>query len=540
MTAIGIIMVDLERSALGTRSRLSHMLAGVPVLRRTLERAARATRIEQLFMVAPAPQAGAVADLTAGLQVTLETYSGQPPAYRELVTTGRMWALDGWRGGIGGLCAFDEDVHVPAAAALAVREQADVVVSIPAAAAMIDPCLIDALIDHYKKEGHVFRMAFTQSPPGLAPVVLARSLLEELAPTGHPPGAVLTYKPGKPIPDLTGREACYRGATEIIEGGGRLLADTRRSFDRLGRLIDAIGVDADALAASRWLRDVDSMQVAACPTEIEIELTTVDPWGGGSVLRPGSKDVPKRGFMDLNVIQKAIEMCAAWDDVRVVLGGFGEPLAHPGFGEVVRRLRAAGVAGIAVRTSGLIRCEEIDAALFDTPVDVLEVTIDAVTGERYQRVHGVDGFDTAMSNCGEWLRRRHDERRVRPNIVPSMVKAKETLSEMEAFYDGWVERHGVALLTGYSHRAGQLPDRSVINMAPPQRTTCRRTLSRMLVLADGCVTTCDQDFAGKQVIGDLREGSLQSIWQSEALTRIRENDLSKTVLCRGCAEWHRP
>ena len=105
--AIGIVMVDLERSPLGTRSRLNDMLAGVPLLRRTLERASRATRMERLFIVAPAPQAGAVADLAAGLAVTLETYSGQPPAYRELVTAGRMWGLDGWRGGVGCRCAFD-------------------------------------------------------------------------------------------------------------------------------------------------------------------------------------------------------------------------------------------------------------------------------------------------------------------------------------------------------------------------------------------------------------------------------------------------
>lgn len=540
MKAIGIVMVDLERSPLGTRARLSHMLAGVPLLRRTLERALRATRLEQLFVVAPSPQAGAVADLAAGLAGKLETYSGELPAYRELVTAGRLWGLDGWRGGIGGLCAFDEDIHVPAAVALAAREQADLVVSIPAAAAMIDPIVIDALVDHYEKEGHIFRITFAQAPPGLAPVVMARSLLEELAPTGQPPGAVLTYKPGKPISDLAGREACYRGATEIIEAGGRLIGDTRRSFERLDRLIGALGPDADSVAVSRWLRDEDSKHVAACPSEIEIELTTIDPWSGGSILRPGSRDVPARGAIELDEVRKTVEACADWDDVRVVLGGFGEPLGHARFGEIVRLLREAGAAAIAVRTSGLTRNDEIDAAIFDTPVDVVEVTLDASTAEGYRRVHGMDGFDMAMDHCGQWLRRRHDERRVRPMIVPSMVKSKETLGEMEAFYDGWVERHGVALLTGYSHRAGQLADRSVVNMAPPRRVACRRTFTRLMVLADGRVTTCDQDFAGRQIIGDLRHDSLQAIWQGEALMRIRRDDLSQTALCRACDEWHRP
>jgi len=540
MKTIGVIMVDLERSPLGTRSRLGDMLAGVPLLRRTVERATRAAAVNHWFAIVPTAQARAAGDLLAGLPITLETFSGEPPAYSELVAAGRVWALDGWRGGIGGLCAFDEDTHVPAAAALAAREKADIVVGVPAAAALIDARLIDAMVHHFVSEGHVYRITFTQAPPGLAPVVLARTLLEELAPSGQPPGAMLTYMPSKPMPDLTGREACHRGETEIIEAGGRLLGDTRRSFDRLSRLIAAVGPDAGALACCRWLRDHESTFVAECPAEIEIELTTVDPWQGGSILRPGSGQVPERGTIDLAPVRAVMEGIAGWDDVRVVLGGFGEPLAHPEFGSIVKMIREAGAAAIALRTSGLHRSAEIEAAIFETPVDVVEVMLDAATAETYRAVQGLDGFGRAMDTVGDWIRRRQAERRVRPLIVPSMIKAKETLHEMEAFVDGWTERQGAVLLTGYSHFAGQLPDRSVSRVAPPRRVACRRTFSRTTVLANGMITTCDQDFAGRQVIGDVRLDSLGSIWRGDALSRLRRDDRSCAALCNACAEWHRP
>ena len=52
--------------------------------------------------------------------------------------------------------------------------------------------------------------------------------------------------------------------------------------------------------------------------------------------------------------------------------------------------------------------------------------------------------------------------------MPSFVKARQNLHEMEAFYDGWVQRLGAALVTGYSHRAGQLPNHAVSGMAPPE------------------------------------------------------------------------
>ncbi len=540
MKLIATLAADLERSPLGTRSRLADELGGKPILRRTVERVLRITGVDAVFVLAPAAQLDRVSRLLAGLEARVEPLPDRAPAYAALVRAGRVWGLDGWRGGIGGACVFDEDIHVAASAALADREQADAVVSIPAAAAVVDPAMIDALIHHHREQAPESQLSFVQAPPGLAAVVLGRSLLTELAPVGQPPGLVLAYRPDQPASDLTGKEPCFRAGGAVMEARGRLICDTRRSWDRVASLLDAGGEAWNAARICQWLDRQRETHVASFPEEIEIELTTDDPSGDGALLRPRGDRVGRRGPMTLEVLRQVAGLIGEHDDVRIVLGGFGEPCCHPQFGEACRILRESGALAIAVRTGGLVANDAVEAALFETPVDVVEVTLDATTAAGYRRVTGADRFDEVSARVHGWLERRLAGSSVVPLIVPSFVKSRETLPEMEAFFDHWMRQLGMVLVTGYSHCAGQLPDRAVTSTAPPRRGPCVRTFSRTMILADGRVTTCDQDFAGRQTLGRIGEAAFEELWRGQVLSSIRGGEIGAAPLCGSCDQWHRP
>ncbi len=550
MRIIAAIAVDLARSPLGMRSRLADNLAGTTVLRRTIERVLSARRPNEIHLLTRPDQISAVERLLSGLalqsdatredaRIKIDAVEGTP-SYAPLVRAGRIWGLDGWRGGIGGLCTFDEDLNVAAVAEVARRANADGVISIPAAACLIDPAMIDAMIWHFETVAASFRLTFAQAPPGLCGVVMNRELLQELATAQQPPGMVLLYQPDRAFADLTGKEPCYRPPAEVIEARGRLLADTERSFRRVRDLIEAGGDRWGAVQIGRWLLDRAERHVDAVPEEIEIELTTTDRLPESSLLHPRGAAVGRRGPMEVEIVRAIVEAIASFDDVRIVLGGFGDPCLHPQFGTICRLLRESTAAAIAVRTSALGDDAAAEDALFQTPVDVIEVALDAMTAQTYAKVNGVDAFEAVTARLEKWFARRQATASVLPFVVPSFVKAEDNVHEMEAFYDHWQRRLGACLVTGYSHHAEQRPPRAVTSMAPPKRTVCRRTLSRAMILADGRVTTCDQDFAGRQTIGRLDESPLSELWHSARLKAIRENRFDQAPLCPKCDEWHRP
>jgi len=69
-------------------------------------------------------------------------------------------------------------------------------------------------------------------------------------------------------------------------------------------------------------------------------------------------------------------------------------------------------------------------------------------------------------------------------------------------------------------------------------------ITRCMVLADGSVAACDQDFAGKQVVGNVNDASLSAIWAGSAYGELRDAHAAGTLddlpLCPRCDEWHRP
>jgi radical SAM protein with 4Fe4S-binding SPASM domain len=125
-----------------------------------------------------------------------------------------------------------------------------------------------------------------------------------------------------------------------------------------------------------------------------------------------------------------------------------------------------------------------------------------------------------------------------------LLKSHETMDDVEAFYDRWIRKTASAVIAGPSHYAGQWPDGAVVRMAPPTRFSCLRLPHRAMILADGRMTLCDQDFHGWHAVGSVRESPLAELWQGPALSAARQyhsngvwNDLP---LCRECDEWHRP
>ncbi len=541
MNVVGAIFVDLDRSPIGTRSRLADELAGRTILRRTVERAARCRQLASLHLIAPQAQAARVAALVDELPVRIETQEAGPAVHQTLVRAGRVWGLESWRGGAGGFCVFDEDFHAPLLQALVHKAGADAVATIPAAAPLFDAAMLDEMICHARGTDEPTGVTFVQAPPGLGGFIIRRAILDQLATSTIPPGAILNYQPTNPMADLTGRETCYRPSVDIIQARGRLLCDTHRSMRRVARLIEHgaeswTSVEIVRRMASSCAEGVDDM-----PQEIEIELTTRTPTGWKSLLRPIGEAGISRGPISLDTIRRITDAIHDVDDVRIVLAGFGEPCLHPNFADICRMFREAGAAAIAVRTTGLIEDDAVERALFEMPVDLVEVMLDAACGETYARVFGIDSFAKAMQIFEQRLERRVRENRVLPLWVPSLVKANETFDDLEPFVDAWQRRLGMYLVTGYSHCGGQRADRTISSLAPAQRTACRRVRTRMLVLADGTIAGCDQDYRGVQPIGRVDDAPLRETWQHAPLyDELRKKTIADAPLCTKCEEWHRP
>ena len=130
-----------------------------------------------------------------------------------------------------------------------------------------------------------------------------------------------------------------------------------------------------------------------------------------------------------------------------------------------------------------------------------------------------------------------------PLLAPIFTKLQQNLGEMECWYDQWLKALGCAVIVGPTDCAGQIVDLAVADMSPPKRRACGQLNSKMTVLCDGSVVTCDQDVLGIHAVGRIGETSIAELWQKQlggARAHHANENWNALPLCGGCREWHRP
>ena len=534
---VALISLLHESAEVNSATRL---FRGEPVLRWTLRRLDHCQLLDDTALLCWDDQKPAIAAAAERADVVIRS-QGERFAVSSLIAlaAARRWA-DGWRGGLLGSCDFDLGYHPDWAKQLAETLDADALVLIDPAAALVDPALVDDLIDHAENEPTA-ELCFSPVAPGLGGTLLRRAMVDRLATAHLHPGRLLTYWPDHHGVDPIGKNGCVAVATPLARTTSRFKLDSRRQLAR----IDAATADLNGTlirtAAGPLvdrLRGVDARD--PLPRDVVLELNTT------RLARPAFGPLPvlqfTRGELPLAVAEQLFTELAAFDDVRLTLAGVGDPLLAKNFFDVSAAATKAGLK-VNVETDLLSADPTVIDRLAGSRVDVISVHFPAATASTYERLMGVNGFGRVMENLARLEQAVLRHGRGLPLIAPVFTKTRANLAEMDGWYDYWIRRFGSAVIVGPSDFAGQIPDTAVADMAPPQRRACGRLASRMTILSDGTIVSCEQDLLGKQARGVVGRQSIAEVWQNR-FGQLRQchaaEQWNDQPLCKNCKEWHRP
>ena len=539
MHATAILSMLHEPS--GERHSAVRIFRDRPVLWWTLERLRQAKSIghtailcweDQLAEVQPIAEDQEVYVLAKGPRCAVPTMDG--------VSAARRWA-DGWRGGLMQTCEFDRGFNAPWLMELAPKLSADTMVLIDPSAALVDPVLVDGLIRHAELNPEV-PLVFSQAAPGLSGVVIRFDLLKQLASVNAHPGKFIHYQPQQPCRDPIGEKACASVATSIARTTHRFTLDSQRQVDRLDLATLHLNGELMHTGAEELVQSLnDSEPSDLLPREVVLELTTRR--ATRPVFMPVGHLAMGRQDLSIEMATELFEQLAEADDLRLTFGGVGDALLAPRFFDMVQAARRAGITAIHARTDLLDMTPERIAHLAAAPVDVVSIQIPAVTATTYHKVMGIDGLSRVLDNVKLFVEQRWARGQATPILVPVFTKCRENLAEMEVWYDKWLAALGSAVIAGANDYAGQIPDHAVADMSPPKRRACGRLSSRMHVLSDGKIVSCEQDVLGRQPLGDLAEDRIADVWAQRFGTLRsdhRRGEWNKHSLCGTCREWHRP
>ncbi len=565
---VAIIYADTNCSNIGTESNITKPIGGRNVLGCTVGRLRQCKLIDEIVVFCPAEQQSAIGDLLGAVSSNSNVAGGNNNEHTvpEVILHGlseriavnkrvrfRKWGLNSWRGGLGEATYFDEQRFCGEMVAFLANREAHTVYNVPAEAAFVCPELSDEIIKHHKEHTGEMRFTFSQSPPGLAGCVYRLDMLNDITVTGGYIGDVLAYNPDSPHADYIVQECAYKVGPEIYSSAWRYIADTRRGLEAMQQLSNNAGGEIWQWPAAKiisCMEEQNRRERYKLPREVEIEIeaeTSSLRIKGYPHRHEGKAGdiIRQRGRMSKETFAHIAEQTGQYDDVCITIGGFGEPLGHPELIEFVEIAHKAGVLGINIETDGQLLEGKLAERLLQSDADIISVYIDANSEAVYEQAKGQINGQVSFEKLAEQLDDFTEKSKQNngPVIVPHLVKTRATMADMEGFYDRWIRKCKAAVIVGYNDYAGQIESKAVMNMCPPQRRVCRRLLNDMMILANGEVVICNQDFKGQCVAGNVNESSLQDIWRSEVLEVLREKQYDgkykDNKLCAKCRDWHR-
>jgi hypothetical protein len=511
-----------------------------PVLAWTLRRVARAAGVtqtailcweDQLEAVAPIAEAARAHVLAKGPRCAI------PPL--EAIAASRRWA-DGWRGGLLGTCCFDQGFYGPWHNEVLQRFQSEAALLVEADGGLVDAGLLDGLIEHARQQP-AKEYCFLPAAPGLGGAIVRRALLEQLAATQNHLGKLLHYWPDIACRDPITTAHCAAVPTGAARTLDRFTLDSQRQISRLERMTLSLNgqllqTEAEALvqAAARE-RECEEL-----PREVTLEVNSIRRTS--PLYWPGRYLPILRPEMGVNQAAALFAELAGCDDLRLTLGGTGDPMLSEGIFDIIAAAAGVGIRAIHVETDLVGLDAQRVRRLAESPVDVVSVQLPALRAETYQQVMGSDRLGEAIGNVRELLVRRQELGRGTPIVVPTFVKCRQNAHEMEGWYDYWLRAAGTAVIAGPSDCGGRIADVAVADMSPSRRRACRRLGWRMTVLCNGRIASCENDVMGEQAVGEVGRGSVREVCGGR-LAELRQAHAAgkwdEMPLCGKCREWDR-
>lgn len=261
----------------------------------------------------------------------------------------------------------------------------------------------------------------------------------------------------------------------------------------------------------------------------------------------GRKGTNSIQLMEDVLFDKIVEEVKAykhWIEM-ICLNSDGEPLLDKKIAHRIKKLKDIGIKHIQISTNAQLLSEGRIRELLESGLDDIRISIDGYTKDTYEKIRRGLNYDTVKENVLNVIKIR-DKVRSKMNIRIRLVEMEENKGELEAWMNYWnlQVREGDRVQVMPMHTwSGNIADATEEQKQYYADKPCVSVFSTLVINYDGIVQLCDSDIEQRVVMGNVKDNTIQKIWQGEKFVYIRNchanakrNDIE---ICRGCDHWSR-
>tara|TARA_B100000900_G_C20550698_1_gene704626 strand:- start:44 stop:1114 length:1071 start_codon:yes stop_codon:yes gene_type:complete len=232
-----------------------------------------------------------------------------------------------------------------------------------------------------------------------------------------------------------------------------------------------------------------------------------------------------------------------------------ESMMNPKFFDMLKDATESGVFDTWLHTNGQMLNEKNSKRLIENGLKKLNISIDAVTKETYEKLRVGGSYEKLLKNVETFLKLKKQYNAKYLRVRVSFVEQEENFHEKKGFFDFWKNKEGINVITFQrcmdltpfekpddDHKLSekQLDDKYK-NTKP---FFCYAPWETPTIEENGKITPClkpvrnhSKDF----YIGDIAKGdTIKSSWNSEKMKNLRKlhqnGQWYKNDMCRTCVK----
>lgn len=248
----------------------------------------------------------------------------------------------------------------------------------------------------------------------------------------------------------------------------------------------------------------------------------------------------KPRYMDLAIYKKIADEVAQFPGAIFRFVCDGEPMLHPDFLNILRYAKQKKISPVCFNTNGMLLNEKMAREIISLGVDVVEVSIDALTKETYGRIRKGGDFEKVRSAVFNLLQER-DRKQGKTKVMVSIIDQPEAAAEIDGFFKFWNSRVDRVIKRTYTTIGGMVDKGKVKFWQKQGRWPCPLPWTRVFINVDGFAKFCVEDWQDETILGDLRLSTIQDVWISSRYRSIREAHLARKFnglqRCQECLDW---
>lgn len=220
------------------------------------------------------------------------------------------------------------------------------------------------------------------------------------------------------------------------------------------------------------------------------------------------------GHMDIELFKTIVDQSKKFEMPIHWLHHFGDTLIYPKLREALQYFKQHGYGPGSVSTNAILLNDEKIDMLLEYGGNVL-CCLDTMDPVAYKLIRNNNHYERVRHNIEKFIAER-DRRNSDTKIVVQFLRTANNMDEdLTAMMDHFGLHQNVRFI---EKRTDKHPNGGDITIISPDhkvdnKRTCLKIQSELCVLWTGECVPCCWDADGEQIIGDVREENIASIWQ---------------------------